>query len=85
MNGQSNLKNSYNTNVSNLINNKKIIPISRNYKITPNIVGKTFKIYNGKIFIKLTITDEMIGHKVGEFIPTRIKFIFKKKRKTNKK
>lgn len=55
--------------------------LNRNYEITPITVGKTFKIYNGKEFIKLLITDEMIGHKAGEFIPTRVKFTFKKKQK----
>ena len=62
---------------------KKILYIERNYEITPHIVGKTFKVHNGKLFLKLTITDEMIGHKIGEFVPTRIKFMFKKKK--NKK
>lgn len=72
--------------IKKLTNNKnKILAIEKNYEITPHIVGKTFKTYNGKIFLKLTITDEMIGHKIGEFVPTRAKFIFKKKRKTNKK
>ena len=64
---------------------KKKIIIKRNYEITPSVVGKTVQAYNGKILIKLSITDEMIGHKVGEFVPTRVKFAFKKKRKTNKK
>lgn len=59
--------------------------LNRNYEITPITVGKIFKIYNGKLFIKLLVTDEMIGHKAGEFIPTRIKFTFKKKRKLKKK
>lgn len=65
------------------IKNKKIyiLPIKRNYEITPHIIGKTFKVYNGKIFTKLAITEEMIGHKIGEFIPTRVKFTFKKKKK----
>lgn len=63
----------------------QITVLNRNYEITPITVGKTFKIYNGKLFIKLTVTDEMIGHKAGEFIPTRIKFTFKKKRKLKKK
>ena len=57
---------------------KKILTIKRSYEITPHIIGKTFKVHNGKIFTKLTTTEEMIGHKIGEFIPTRVKFTFKK-------
>ena len=62
-------------------NNKKNFIMKRNYEITPSIIGKTYNVYNGKLFIKLAVTDEMIGHKIGEFIPTRIKFTFKKKSK----
>lgn len=68
-----------------ILKNKKILNIKRNYEITPSIVGKTFKVYNGKTFTKLSVVDEMIGHKIGEFIPTRVKFMFKKKKKINKK
>jgi len=35
------------------------------------IVGKNFAIHNGKAFIKLYVTEEMVGHKLGEFAPTR--------------
>jgi ribosomal protein S19 len=66
-------------------NQTTVLVLDRNYEITPITVGKTFKIYNGKLFIKFLVTDEMIGHKAGEFIPTRIKFTFKKKRKLKKK
>ena len=52
---------------------------SRNSEIIPSFVGMTFNIHNGKTFLKLTITEEMIGHKFGEFSPTRKKFLFKKK------
>jgi len=51
----------------------------RNSIILPKFVGITFKIYNGKIFSNLTISDEMIGHKFGEFVPTKKKNSFKKK------
>ena len=62
----------------------RIKKIARNYKITPFIVGKSFKVHTGKIFLKIYITDEMVGHKIGEFVSTREKFMFKKKRKTKK-
>ena len=85
MSGRAKWKNPFKKKINNNIIKKKFLPIERNYEITPNIVGKIFKIYNGKIFLKLTITNEMIGHKIGEFVPTRVKFIFKKKRKAKKK
>ena len=34
-------------------------------------MGVSFQIYNGKKFIPITISDEMVGHKLGEFVPTR--------------
>ena len=63
-------------------NKKEIITKSRNSTILPSFLGKSFKIYNGKIFHKILITEKMIGYKLGEFSPTRKKFFYKK---TNKK
>lgn len=61
---------------------KKLIPtISRKSSIIPKFVGKTFQIHSGKTFLKVTILKNMIGHKFGEFVPTRTKFAFKKKKK----
>lgn len=40
--------------------------------ILPEFVGHTFMIHNGKVFVKLFVTEEMVGHKLGEFAPTRI-------------
>lgn len=62
----------------------KMLIIERNYELTPNSIGKMYKVHNGKTFIKLSVTEEMIGYKVGEFIPTRSKFVFKKKKKKKK-
>ena len=45
------------------------------------MVGYTFMIHTGNSFRKLTIKSNMIGHKLGEFAPTRKKPIFKKKKK----
>ena len=39
--------------------------------IVPEFVNHTFLIHNGKTFIKLFVTEEMVGHKLGEFAPTR--------------
>lgn len=61
--------------------NKKLQILPRNYEITTQIIGLICYVYSGKKLVKLSITDEMIGHKVGEFVPTREKFEFKKKKK----
>jgi small subunit ribosomal protein S19 len=44
---------------------------SRRSTILPQFVGLTFGVYNGKKFIPVAITEEMVGHKLGEFSPTR--------------
>jgi len=45
---------------------------SRRCTIVPEFVGMTFEIHNGKIFHKLMVTEEMVGHKLGEFSPSRM-------------
>ena len=50
------------------------IPIktwSRKSTIIPDFVGVSFLIYNGKKFIPITVSEDMVGHKLGEFSPTR--------------
>jgi small subunit ribosomal protein S19 len=44
---------------------------SRGSTILPNFVGLTFGVHNGKKFVPVLVTDRMIGHKLGEFAPTR--------------
>ena len=44
---------------------------SRKSTIIPDFVGVSFLIYNGKKFIPITISEDMVGHKLGEFAPTR--------------
>ncbi len=44
---------------------------SRRSVITPEMVGLTIAVYNGKRFIPVFITENMVGHKLGEFSPTR--------------
>ena len=44
---------------------------SRASMITPDFVGKTFAVHNGRQFIPVFITENMVGHKLGEFSPTR--------------
>ena len=53
-------------------NDKKPIKTwSRDSTIIPDFVGHSFMIHNGKTFIPITISEEMVGHKLGEFAPTR--------------
>jgi small subunit ribosomal protein S19 len=44
---------------------------SRASEIAPEMVGYTFGIHNGKIFVEIRISEEMVGHRLGEFSPTR--------------
>ncbi len=51
---------------------RKVVNIrSRRSTILPQFVGITFGVYNGKKFIPVVISEEMVGHKFGEFSPTR--------------
>ena len=52
-------------------NKKPIKTWSRKSTIIPDFVGISFLIYNGKKFIPIKISEEMVGHKLGEFSPTR--------------
>ena len=52
-------------------NKKPIKTWSRNSTIIPDFVGHSFMIHNGKSFIPITISEEMVGHKLGEFATTR--------------
>jgi small subunit ribosomal protein S19 len=53
-------------------NSKKVIKTwSRRSTIAPEMVGLTFAVHNGKKFIPVFITENMVGHKMGEFSPTR--------------
>jgi len=51
---------------------KPIKTWSRPSTIIPEFVGHTFSIHNGKTFITVYITESMVGHRLGEFSPTRI-------------
>lgn len=45
---------------------------SRRSTILPQFVGLTFGVYNGQKFIPVLVTENMVGHKLGEFSPTRV-------------
>lgn len=44
---------------------------SRRSTIYPNFIGLTFAVHNGKEHIPVYVTEDMVGHKLGEFVPTR--------------
>jgi len=46
--------------------------LSRRCTIVPEFVGVTFEVHNGKMFHKVFVTEDMVGHKLGEFSPTRM-------------
>jgi|SRR5690349_6719246 len=45
---------------------------SRRSTISPEFVNQSFLVHNGKTFIKVFVTEDMVGHKLGEFAPTRL-------------
>lgn len=51
---------------------KPIQTWSRRSTITPEFVGHTLNVHNGKAFITVYVTENMVGHKLGEFAPTRV-------------
>lgn len=57
---------------ANASNSKKVIQTwSRRSTIFPDFIGHTIAVYNGKDHIPVYITEDMVGHKLGEFAPTR--------------
>jgi small subunit ribosomal protein S19 len=45
---------------------------SRRSTVIPEFVGFTFEVHNGRVFIPVRVSEKMVGHKLGEFAPTRI-------------
>jgi small subunit ribosomal protein S19 len=53
-------------------NDKKVLKTwSRRSTISPEMVGHTLAIHNGRKFVPIYLTENMVGHKLGEFVPTR--------------
>ena len=53
-------------------NSKKVVKTwSRRSTVLPEMVGQTFAVHNGRKFLPVFITENMVGHKLGEFAPTR--------------
>ena len=54
-------------------NDRRVVKTwSRRSTILPEIVGLTFAVHNGKKFVPVFVTENMVGHKLGEFSPTRV-------------
>lgn len=66
---------------SKLTSKNNIETVSKSSTILPKFTGVTLKVYNGKTFTVVKIIEEMIGHKLGEFVSTRKQFSYKKKNK----
>lgn len=60
-----------------LKSNTPIYTKARACTIVPNFVGLRFMIHNGKDYLPLQVTEEMVGHKLGEFAGTRKKFSYR--------
>jgi small subunit ribosomal protein S19 len=54
------------------LNKEPIKTWSRDCTIVPDFVGATFLVHNGKSFVKVYVTEDMVEHKLGEFAPTRV-------------
>lgn len=67
--------------IKNYKNNKPVFTNSRTSTIIPIFINKTINVYNGKLYQKLKIIESMVGYKLGEFVPTRKNFSFKKNKK----
>ncbi|MDR1166441.1 MAG: 30S ribosomal protein S19 [Deltaproteobacteria bacterium] len=61
------------TEAAGVANDRRVIKTwSRRSTILPEMVGLTFAVHNGKKFLPVFVTENMVGHKLGEFSPTRI-------------
>ncbi len=71
---------------ANQTKSRKVIKTwSRRSTIVPDMIGLTFAVHNGKKFIPVFVTENMVGHKLGEFSPTRTFFSHSGDRKTKVK
>jgi len=72
--------------VLNESNTKSVIKTwSRRSMISPDMIGHTFAVYNGKKHIPVHVNEDMIGHKLGEFAPTRTFYSHDKDAKKKRK
>jgi small subunit ribosomal protein S19 len=67
-------------------NSKKVIKTwSRRSTVLPEMVGQTFAVHNGRKFLPVFVTENMVGHKLGEFAPTRTFYGHAADKKSKKK
>jgi small subunit ribosomal protein S19 len=67
-------------------NKKQVIKTwSRRSTVLPDFIGHTFAVHNGKKFVPVFVTENMVGHKLGEFSPTRTFRGHKDKKKKDKR
>jgi len=59
-------------NLNNIKKREIIKTWSRSSTIIPQMIGHTISVYNGRKHMPIYITDQLIGHKLGEFVPTRV-------------
>lgn len=59
---------------------KKLLTLTRCSEVLPSLIGYTVNVHNGKNYSEILVTEQMIGHKFGEFAFTRSRFLFKKKK-----
>lgn len=72
--------------VLNEANKKQVVQTwSRRSTIFPSFVGHTIAVHNGREHVPVYITDDMVGHKLGEFAPTRTYYGHEKDKKSKKK
>ena len=66
-----------------LIDGRDIVyTYSRSSTILPSFVGKVIRVHNGKSFVSIKVLEEMIGFKFGEFVATRVRHVYKKRKKS---
>lgn len=59
------------SNDTTVLSKPQYVTKARNCTITETFIGKTYKIYNGKSYVSIEITPDMVGHKLGEFVKTK--------------
>ena len=57
----------------------------RNTVLLPILVGRTFNVHNGRVFLRVLVSENIVGHKLGEFSQSRRRYFYKKGRKAKQK
>jgi small subunit ribosomal protein S19 len=78
--GRSKWKGPFLNNRTKKVHTKNLEIMGRNSLIVPSFVGFTYNVHNGKNYFEISVNENMIGHKFGEFCFTRAKFFYKKKK-----